>query len=105
MLTNRARILLTCLLTTLLFGSGAHALMRIYVNVPIATFPQAMRDAAGAHFFNDGYLNVKSPPYSAKGDGTTDDSSAFLLAIKDAYENNLVVYVPSGTYLISRQLR
>jgi hypothetical protein len=64
-----------------------------------------MRDAAAEHFFREGYLNVRSAPYGAKGDGVADDSAAFVAAIQDAYANNLVVYVPTGTYLISRQLR
>jgi len=93
------------LVLLLLLASATHALMRIYSNVPIGNFPQAMKDAAGGHFFNEGYLNVKSAPFKAKGDGITDDAEAFLSAIRDAYANNLVVYVPSGTYLISRQLR
>ena len=93
------------LFATLFMGSLAQALMRIYSNVPIASFPQPMRNAASGHFFNEGYLNVKSAPYNAKGDGVSDDSAAFLAAIQDAYANNLVVYVPSGTFLISKQLR
>src|SRR5690349_1853409 len=88
----------TLLVAILFTVSLAQALMRIYSNVPIASFPQPMKDAASGHFFNEGYLNVKSAPYNAKGDGVIDDSSAFLAAINDAYSNNLVVYVPSGTY-------
>src|SRR5436190_8110051 len=99
----RRSIIAGVLFCAMLAGPVAHALMRIYSNVPIASFPQAMREAATAHFFNEGYLNVKSAPYAAKGDGLSDDASAFIAAIKDAYANNLVVYVPTGTYLISRQ--
>ena len=72
--------------------SFSHAGMRIYSNVPIASFPQAMKDAASAHFFNEGFLNIKSAPYGAKGDGVTDDANAFIAASRDAY----------GTFLLSK---
>src|SRR5262249_26970816 len=90
---------------TLLRHSPAEADRRIYSNGPNSSLPQAMQAAISQHFFDIGFLNVKSPPYNATGDGMTDDSSAFLAAISDAYINNLVVYVPVGTYLISQQLR
>jgi hypothetical protein len=60
----RRRLSFAFLFAALLVASSSQppqALMRIYTNVPIANFPQAMRDAAGSHFFAEGYLNVKSP--------------------------------------------
>ena len=53
-----------------------------------------------------GYLNVSAPPYSAAGDGTTDDSTALQAALDDAYSFRLAVLLPAGRiFLISRQLR
>jgi len=58
------------------------------------------------------YRNVKSSPYTAKGDGTTDDTAALQFALNDdgnggtRYQNGVtirpaVVFVPGGTYMIS----
>ena len=50
-------------------------------------------------------VNVKSPPYNAAGDGTTDDTASINAAI--LFANSLgggIVYFPPGTYLISATL-
>lgn len=49
-------------------------------------------------------INVKS--YGAKGDGTTDDTTAIQNAITAAYNqtNGGAVYLPTGTYVVSSQL-
>jgi len=52
-----------------------------------------------------GYINVRSPPYNATGDGVTDDTNAFQQALDDV--GNLgggIVFVPEGNYLIATQL-
>lgn len=43
-------------------------------------------------------VNVKSPPFSAWGNGTTDDTVTLTSALNSA--DGLVVYFPDGTYLI-----
>ncbi|MED2984627.1 glycosyl hydrolase family 28-related protein, partial [Bacillus thuringiensis] len=43
-------------------------------------------------------INVKD--YGAKGDGKTNDTSAFHTAIKQALNLKVPVFVPSGTYLL-----
>ena len=45
-------------------------------------------------------FNVKD--YGAKGDGSADDTSAFMAAVTDA--GNGTVYVPTGTYIISSEI-
>ncbi len=53
-------------------------------------------------------INLKNPPYNAKGDGVTDDTAAFV-AVMDYIYNQVAagtdpkktIYLPSGTYLIS----
>jgi len=44
-------------------------------------------------------INIKEPPYSAVGDGTTDDTAAIQAAATAAVGKGL--YFPSGTYLIT----
>lgn len=47
-------------------------------------------------------VNIRD--YGAKGDGVTDDFNAFMMAIRDFFSDNAVVYVPEGTYLIQGTL-
>lgn len=46
------------------------------------------------------WINVKKPPYNAKGDGTTDDTVAIQTAINDAYTKKVPVYFPTGRYRV-----
>jgi hypothetical protein len=52
------------------------------------------------------FINVKDPPYSAKGDGSTDDTAAIQSAI-DAVAATVsnaaggTVFFPKGTYMVS----
>lgn len=46
-------------------------------------------------------INVKDPPWSAKGDGVTDDTAA----LQHAIDEGGVIWLPNGVYLVSDQLR
>jgi hypothetical protein len=50
-------------------------------------------------------VDVTQPPYSAKGDGRTDDTDAIQKALADTMGAHKVLYFPNGTYLVSKTLR
>ncbi|NJK91919.1 MAG: hypothetical protein HC904_08880 [Blastochloris sp.] len=51
-----------------------------------------------------GVINVKSAPFLAAGNGTTDDTAAIQAAIKEALHSEGTLYFPNGTYLVSNTL-
>jgi hypothetical protein len=53
-----------------------------------------------------GYVDPTLPPYSAAGDGATDDATALQQAIDDAYVARMTVLLPANrTFMLSTQLR
>ncbi|WP_057911628.1 glycosyl hydrolase family 28-related protein [Peribacillus muralis] len=52
-----------------------------------------------------GIINVKSPPYNAKGDGKHDDTKAIQKAINDLVDGGGIIYLPKGSYNISSSLK
>jgi hypothetical protein len=62
--------------------------------------------AADVRFPADaGIVDVTWPPYSAKGDGKTDDTKAIQQALDDHPAGGAIIYLPNGTYLVSDTLR
>ena len=49
-------------------------------------------------------VDVTQAPYSAKGDGKTDDTVAIQKALNDVMGLHKILYFPNGTYLISATL-
>lgn len=52
-----------------------------------------------------GVIDVTQPPFSAQGDGITDDTEALQQALLENSHRNRIIYLPNGTYRISRSLR
>jgi len=54
--------------------------------------------------FPEPMSSVNVADYGARGDGKTDDSNAFALAIQDFLSDQSVLYIPEGTYLLQETL-
>ena len=54
---------------------------------------------------NSGIIDVTAAPYNAQGDGKTDDTRAIQQALRDYADKGVIIYLPNGTYLISKTLR
>lgn len=52
-----------------------------------------------------GVIDVTKAPYFAKGDGRTDDTAALQQALLEHPNQNRIIYLPNGTYLVSAPLR
>ena len=66
----------------------------------IALFPEPAT-ATRAFPADAGFVNVKAPPYNARGDGITDDTLAIQQAIS---ANTGIIYFPNGTYKVGNRL-
>ena len=52
-----------------------------------------------------GVIDVTKAPYHAKGDGVTDDTLAIQQALIEHPNQNRIIYLPNGTYLLSSPLK
>lgn len=73
-------------------------------NLHPTCFPTALQLSFSVQPLRLGFIDVTKAPYSAMGDGVTDDTLAIQTAMNDAYQNNLIVYLPEGTYIVTKGL-
>ena len=50
-------------------------------------------------------IDVTKPPYNAKGDGKADDTAAIQQALLDTMGHHKIVYLPNGTYKVTKPIR
>ncbi|MFG0248675.1 MAG: glycosyl hydrolase family 28-related protein [Phycisphaeraceae bacterium JB051] len=74
-------------------------------NVAFAQFPADLQTNASLHDWENGFLDVTMAPFGADSSGVVDATAALQKAIDYAYDCNLVVFFPQGTYRVSSQLR
>lgn len=70
------------------------------------SFPAFIRDNANAS--DDparNFINVKEAPYNARGNGSTDDTSAIQAAINAVPAGGGIVYFPPGEYKVTASLQ
>jgi hypothetical protein len=65
----------------------------------ISTFSQIVEFPLGSRV-----VDVTKDPYLAQGDGKTDDTEAIQRALDDHPDGDFIIYLPHGTYRISKQL-
>lgn len=80
--------------------------MHPQINFNPSDYPSDLKANAKVQFLDKGFIDVTQAPYSAKGDGVTDDTEAMQRAVDDAFKCNLVVSLPSDRiFLLSKQLK
>jgi hypothetical protein len=68
--------------------------------------PQRLGLQANNHLLlEDGYIDVTKPPYNAVANDGMDDYTAIMNAIEDAFTARMTVYIPEGTYNVSKAFR
>lgn len=79
--------------------------VRFIASETVPSVATTERSAFGRYPDDCGWLNVREAPYAARGDGQHDDTDAIQRAIDECQASGRVIYLPAGTYLVSRTLK
>lgn len=90
-------------LTFMSIGAAA-SIQRTFAAEPSIVGASLDKTADHAYPVCDAVVDVSKPPYNARGDGQTDDTEAIQKAIYDVMGERKIVYLPNGTYLISKPI-
>lgn len=91
-------------------GTAAKATLKLATMLLCALMPMpgiahaAEPSTEPAYPSSPGVIDVTRPPYNAKGDGITDDTDSLQNALNETVGRNKALYLPKGTYLITRTL-
>jgi hypothetical protein len=91
--------------TSAVLANGAVGSAQLAVNAVTSTVLANGSVTQAKLNFELGYIDARNPPYGAKGDGLTDDSTAIQNALNAAAASGGgIVFLPVGNYLIASQL-
>jgi len=85
--------------TTQTLGPNMHRLCLLIVGTLTLLAAEDIRGPA-----DSGVVDVTKPPNNAMGDGRTDGTDAFQRALREQPNRSEVIYLPNGTYLVSKRL-
>lgn len=78
--------------------------LRKFTNEPLSAVPSAIRSGQTDAQLNIGFIDVTKPPYNCDKTGLVNCTTGFQQALDDGYAYNFSVWVPKGTYLLTRLL-
>ena len=80
-------------------------LTSILTLIAILPFPASATEREVTYPDHPNIVNIQHPPYSATGDGVSDDTQAIQRAINEHTGQHHIIYFPSGTYLVTNTLK
>ncbi|MFO1530283.1 MAG: glycosyl hydrolase family 28-related protein [Kiritimatiellia bacterium] len=78
--------------------------MRRLISGPLLLLTGLLAGAGEVFPSHSNVVDITRPPYSAKGDGVSDDTAALQRALNENVGRHRVLYFPKGTYLVSATL-